>query len=140
MNSRKTRPLLVWIVSILLLLMALSQVTSHTLILLLDPSIQSPQVRAVAGSWSAFDRLAPYLLAGLLIVSTLLLFLMRRRAIAWYSAYLVFVLFTTLQQAATTSWLEVFNSRALLAGLVQLGLFALVLGYMIWLGRRGELS
>ena len=139
MNSRTPRPLLVWIISILLVLMALSQVTSHTLVLLLDPSIQPPQVRAVAESWSAFDGMAPYLLAGLLILSMILFFLMRRRAIPWYSAYLVLALLSTLQQAATTSWLEVFSSRALLAALAELSLFALVLGYMIWLRRRGSL-
>ena len=138
-NEKTLRPLLVWVISILFSLMAISQLFSHTLLLLLPPSIHLPEVQATIASWSILDRLSPYILDIILLISMILLFRLKKNSTTWFSIYLGLLFLATIQQALTTSWLENFGAIGIISSLGGLAFFSVALGYMFWLKKRNIL-
>ena len=137
--ENQSRPILVWAISILLGIGAFSQFFLHTLLLLMDPAMQTPEVQATIASWSVIDWVSPYILSALLMISVVLFFRLRVSSIWWFSGYLALVFFGTVQQAVSTKWLENFGAQGAMSALVQLGLMFGVLGYIIWLKRHDRL-
>ena len=135
-NEQKKRPVPVTLLSILVSLMALSQICSQTVILIYGSSIAEPKLQSIVDSWSLIDYISPFVLAGLLISSMYLFFLLRKSAIIWYSIYLGLVLLATIQQALTTTWLENYGTLGVLSSAGGFLLFLLLLGYMLWLKKR----
>jgi hypothetical protein len=135
-KANKKRPVPVTLLSILVSLMALSQICSQTVLLLYGTSAADPLVQSIYDSWSVLDYVSPFILAGILIISMALFFLMRKSAVTWFSIYLGLLLLTTIQQALTTAWLENYGMQGVLSSAGGFFLFLLLLGYMLWLRKR----
>jgi len=140
--ARKTqsRPILVWVISIIFSLMALSQIISQSLLLFLNPSLQLPEVQSTIESWSVLDRLSPYVVAILLLVSMVQLFRLQRNSINWLAIYIGLVFLLSIQQAITTKWLDNFGVTGLISAFGGIVIFLIVLGYMLWLRKREVLT
>jgi hypothetical protein len=117
-----SRPKLVWVISVMVGLMAVSQLVILSSLLVLGPS--SPGLRNVAASVSAFDWLTLYVLAAILLTSMVLLFRLRRRAVSWFGAYIGLSSWVAWGYALSPETPPYFDELVSLAGLlVALGIF-----------------
>ena len=139
-KKTQSRPILVWVISIIFSLMALSQIISQSLLLFLSPTLQLPDVQSTIESWSVLDRVSPYVVAILLLVSTVQLFRLQRNSINWLAIYIGLVFLLSIQQALTTKWLDNFGLKGLISAFGGILLFLIVLGYMLWLRKREVLT
>lgn len=78
------RPRLVWVISVIVGLMAASQLV----ILSFALSSSNPGVRNTVASVSAFEWLTLYVLAAILLTSMVFLFRLQKRAITWFAVYI----------------------------------------------------
>ena len=126
-----SRPKLVWVISIVVGLMAASQVVVLSSLLLLGPS--SPELRDIIASVPAFDWLTLYVLAGILFTSMVFLFRLRSRAVSWFAVYIGLGSWAALGYAIAPMNPPYFDELVSLGGLlVALGIF----GYMLRLRKR----
>jgi hypothetical protein len=139
-KQKQSRPILVWVIAILFSLMAISQIITHSLLLFLSPSLQAPQVQATIASWSFLDRISPYVLAIVLLVSMIQLFRLQKTSINWLGAYIGLIVLLSIQQAFTTTWLDNYGLTGVLSALGGIIIFVIALGYMLWLKRKAVLT
>ena len=126
-----SRPKLVWVISIVVGLMAASQVVVLSSLLLLGPS--RPDLRDIIASVPAFDWLTLYVLAGILFTSMVFLFRLRSRAVSWFAVYIGLGSWAALGYAIAPMNPPYFDELVSLGGLlVALGIF----GYMLRLRKR----
>ncbi len=116
--------------------MAVSQIFVQTLLLSLDPSTQLPEVRNTIESWSIVDRVLPYVMAALLLISTFLFFRLQKSSTNWFGIYTALQLVLLLRQAITTNWLVNYGLRGAILGFGGLAVFVIALGYMLWLRKE----
>jgi hypothetical protein len=138
-NQKLKRPVPVTLLSILVSLMALSQICSQAVIIQFRNTVADPKLQSIVDSWSFFDYISPFILAGLAIISMALFFLLRKSALTWFLIYLGLLLLTTIQQALTTTWLEHYGMQGVLSSAGGFLLLTALLGYMLWLKKRGVL-
>lgn len=131
---REDRPVLVWIVSVVLGLMAVSQIVILSLPLFLDAS---DRLQGALASVSVLDRLALCVLAAILLKSMIALFRLRKRAIDWFVVYIGLGSAGALFYAATPQQEPHFDDLVSLGGLLVA--FA-VLAYMLRLSKRNKLA
>jgi hypothetical protein len=130
-----SRPKLVWVISIVVGLMAASQLAILSSLLVLGPS--SPGLRDIVASVSAFDWLTLYVLAASLLTSMVFLFRLRRRAVSWFGVYIGLCSWATWGYALSPENPPYFDELVSLAGLLAaLGVFA----YMLRLRQRRVLA
>jgi len=123
------RPRPVWVISVVVGLMAASQLV----ILSFALSSSNAAIRNTIATVSAFEWLTLYVLATILLVSMVLLFRLRRRAISWFAAYIGLSSWVAWGYAIAPGNPPFFDELVSLGGLiVALG----VLGYMFRLRRR----
>jgi hypothetical protein len=123
------RPKLVWVISGIVGLMAASQLVILSLVL----TSSNTAIRNTIASVSAFEWLTLYVLATILLVSMVLLFRLRRRAISWFVVYVGLSSWVAWGYAIAPGNPPFFDELVSLGGLVvALG----VLGYMFQLRRR----
>jgi len=139
-KKTQSRPILVWVISIIFSLMALSQIISQSLLLFLSPSLQLPEVQSMVESWSVLDRVSPYVVAILLLVSMVQLFRLQRNSVNWLAIYIGLVFLLSIQQAITTKWIDNFGVKGLISAFGGIVLFLIALGYMLWLRKREVLT
>jgi hypothetical protein len=130
-----SRPKLVWVISIVVGLMAASQLLILSSLFALGPS--SPGLRNMIASVSAFDWLTLYVLAGILLTSMVFLFRLRSRAVSWFAVYIGLGSWAALGYAVAPMNPPYFDELISLGGLlVALGIF----GYMLRLRKRHVLT
>ena len=130
---RIARPKLVWVISVIVGLMAASQLT----ILSFALTSSNPGVRNVATSLGTFDWLMLYVLAAILLASMVLLFRLRRRAVSWFAVYIGLASWAAWGLALAPVNPPYFDELVSLGGLlVALG----VLAYMLRLRKRKILT
>jgi hypothetical protein len=134
-HARVSRPNLVWVISIVLGVMAASQVIILSLLLLLGSSRQA--LGGALAPLSALDWVSLYLLAGILLTSMVLFFRMRKISILWFVAYIGLGSCAALLLALTPAREPYFNELASLAGL---SVALTVLGYMLQLKKQRRLA
>ena len=139
MRREARRPGLVWVVVILCLLAAGSQLLNHTLVLIATRPA-SPELHKYFDSWSILDKATPYVLDALLILAAASLFALRSRAVSLFAAYGAAAAVGSVQHALTTRWLDLFGWAGIAAVGANLTLFLLVLWYVIRLRSRGVLT
>ena len=131
-NQGVSRPKSVWIISIVLGFMAVSQVVILSSFLVLDFSS-----RSVLDALSAFDWLALYALAAILLTAMVSFFRLRKSSIQWFALYIGLGSWGAVLYAITPEREPHFDELASLAGL----LVALaVLGYMVRLRKQRKLA
>ena len=128
-----SRPKLVWVISVVLGLMAASQFV----ILSFALSSSSPELRNIIASVSAFDWMMLYVLATILLVSMVYLFRLRRRAVAWFAAYIGLSSWMAFGYALAPNNPPYFDELVSLCGLI---VALAVLGYMLQLRKRKVLT
>jgi hypothetical protein len=133
---KPSRPLLVWIISIIFSFMAISQIVTQSLLLFLSPSVQLPEVQATIESWSILDRIAPYILAIILLISMLQFFRLQRNSTNWLGAYIGLAFLLSVQQASTTKWLDSYGLKGLIGAFGGIVIFMIALGYILWLRKK----
>ena len=127
------RPKLVWVISVIVGLMAASQVV----ILSFALSSSHTGVRNMIASVSPFDWLTLYVLAAVLLTSMVLLFRLRSRAVSWFAVYIGLSSWVAWGYALSPGNPPYFDELVSLGGLiVALG----VLGYMLRLRKRKVLT
>jgi hypothetical protein len=127
------RPRLVWVISLVVGLMACSQLV----ILSFALSSANSGVRNVIASVAAFEWLTLYVLATILLTSMTLLFRLRSRAVAWFSVYIGLSSWMAWAYALNPASPPYFDELVSLGGL----LVALsVLWYMLRLRKRKVLT
>lgn len=127
------RPKLVWVISIVVGLMAASQIA----ILSLALTSSDTAIRNIIASVSAFDWLMLYVLAAILLTSMVLLFRLRRRAVSWFAVYVGLASWMVWGYALAADNPPYFDELVSLGGLmVALG----VLAYMLRLRKRKVLT
>jgi len=85
MESVETaRPKLVWVISVIVGLMAASQLV----ILSFALGSSNPGIRNTVASVSAFEWLTLYALATILLTSMVFLFRLQKRAVTWFAVYI----------------------------------------------------
>ncbi len=139
-KKTQSRPILVWVISIIFGLMALSQIISQSLLLFLSPSFQLPEVQSIIESWSVLDRVSPYIVAMILLVSMVQLFRLQRNSVNWLGVYIGLIFLLSIQQAVTTKWIDNFGLKGLISAFGGIVIFLIVLGYMLWLRKREVLA
>ena len=127
------RPKLIWVISVIVGLMAASQVV----ILSFALSSSNTGVRNMIASVSPFDWLTLYVLAAILLTSMVLLFRLRSRAVSWFAVYTGLSSWVAWGYAIAPGNPPFFDELVSLGGLiVALG----VLGYMLRLRKRKVLT
>ncbi len=139
-KEKKSRPILVWVISIIFSLMAISQIITQSLLLFLSPALQSPEVQSILESWSLLDRISPYVLDLVLLVSMVQFFRLQKSSINWLGGYIGLAVLLSIQQALTTAWLDNYGLMGLLSALGGIVIFVIALGYMLWLKKRDVLT
>lgn len=123
------RPKLVWAITGIVGLMA----TSQLVILSLALTSSNAVIRNTIAGVSAFEWLTLYVLSTILLVSMVLLFRLRRRAISWFAVYVGLSSWVAWGYAIAPENPPYFDELVSLGGLMlALG----VLGYMFRLRRR----
>ena len=131
--AKVARPKLVWAISVIVGLMA----TSQLVILSLALSSSDARVRNMAASLGPFDWLILYVLAAILLVSMVFLFRLRRRAVLWFAVYVGLASWAAWGLALAPANPPYFDELVSLGGLlVALG----VLAYMLRLRKRKVLT
>jgi len=131
--AKIARPKLVWVISVIVGLMAASQLV----ILSLALSSSDAGVRNMAASLGPFDWLMLYVLAAILLVSMVFLFRLRRRAVSWFAVYIGLASWAAWGLALAPVNPPYFDELVSLGGLlVALG----VLAYMLRLRKREILT
>jgi hypothetical protein len=127
------RPKLVWFISVIVGLMAASQLV----ILSFALSSSNPGVRDIIASVSALDWLTLYVLATILLTSMVFLFRLRSRAVSWFAVYIGLSSWAAWGYAVASGNPPYFDELVSLGGLiVALGVF----GYMLRLRKRKVLT
>ena len=127
------RPKLVWVISVVVGLVAASQIG----ILSLALTSSDAGIRNIATSVSPFDWLMLYVLATILLTSMVLLFRLRRRAIVWFAVYIGVSSWMAWGYALAADNPPFFDEIVSLGGLtVALALLA----YMLRLRKRNVLT
>ncbi len=139
-KKMQSRPILVWVISIVFSLGALSQIISQSLLLFLSPTLQLPEVQSTIESWSILDRVSPYIVAILLLVSMVQLFRLQRNSVNWLGIYIGLVFLLSIQQAVTTEWIDNFGVKGLVSAFGGIVICLVVFGYMLWLRKREVLT
>lgn len=130
-----SRPRLVWVISIVVGLIAVADIAILSWLFVRSPS--SPALQNVVASVSPFDWLTLYVLSGILLVSMVFLFRLRRRAISWFTAYIGLASWAAWAYAIAPANPPFFDELVSLAGLaLALG----ILGYMLRLRKRHVLT
>lgn len=130
-----SRPKLVWVISIVVGLMAVSQIVILSSLFVLGPA--SSGLRNMIASVSAFDWLTLYVLAGILLTSMFFLFRLRSRAVSWFAVYIGLCSWVVLGYAISPENPPYFDELVSLGGLLAaLGIF----GYMLRLRQRHVLT
>ena len=127
------RPKLVWIISVIVGLMAVSQL----LILSFALSSSNTAVRNMIASVSAFDWLTLYVLAAILLASMVFLFRLRSRAVSWFAVYIGLSSWAVWGYAIAPENPPYSDELVSLAGLI-VALF--IFGYMVRLRKRKVLT
>ncbi len=128
-----SRPKLVWVISIVAGLMAVSQLVISSFAL----SSSNTGVRNMIASVSMFEWLTLYVLAAILLTSMVFLFRLRRRAVSWFAVYVGLSSWVVWGYALAPENPPYFDELVSLGGLiVALG----VLGYMLRLRQRKVLT
>ena len=132
-SPRIARPTLVWIISVILGLMAASQLVILSFVL----SSSNTAIKDTIAAVSFFDWLTLYVLATILLTSMVFLFRMRRRAVSWFAVYVGLSSWVAWGYALAPENPPFFDELVSLGGLVvALG----VLGYMLRLRKRAILA
>ena len=130
-----SRPKLVWVISTVVGLMAISQLVILSSLFVFGSSSQS--LRTLIASASRFDWLTLFVLAGILLTSMVFLFRLRRRAVPWFGVYIGLGSWVALGYAIAPMNPPYFDELVSLGGLlVALGIF----GYMLRLRKRRVLT
>jgi hypothetical protein len=129
--SHIARPKLVWVISLIVGLMAASQ------LVILSFALASSTPGNIATSLGTFDWLMLYVLAAILLVSMVYLFRLRRHAILWFAVYVGLGSWAAWGLALAPANPPYFDELVSLGGLlVALG----VLAYMLRLRKRKILT
>lgn len=137
-NERRRRPALVWAISIVVGLVALTQLLIQTLPFLPSQSAQLvAALRDAVASVPMLDRATLFLLSAILLTSMTLFFRMRRSSIGWFVAYLALGSAAAVRYALTAARDPWFDAKASLIGVT---ITALILVYMWRLKRRHALA
>ena len=132
-SLRIARPTLVWVISVILGLMAASQLVILSFVL----SSSNTAIKDTIAAVSFFDWLTLYVLATILLTSMVFLFRMRRRAVSWFAVYVGLSSWVAWGYALAPENPPFFDELVSLGGLVvALG----VLGYMLRLRKRAILA
>ena len=116
--------------------MAISQIITQSFLLLLNPSVQPPKVRATIESWSILDRFSPFILAIILLVSMFQLFRLQGNSTNWLGVYIGLAFLLSVQQAITTKWFDNYGPKSLPSAFGGILIFIVALGYMLWLRKK----
>jgi hypothetical protein len=116
---------MVWVVSIVLGLMAVSQIVILSSLFVLESS--SPAVRHALASSPPFDWLTLYVLAGILLTSMVFLFRLRRRAVSWFAVYIGLASWVALGYAIAPDKPPYFDELPSLGGML---VALIILSYM----------
>jgi hypothetical protein len=100
-SAKSARPVLVFVISVLLGLMA--GVTALTLawFLFADATLLSPQTRFARDSLSVLDWSSLFAMSALLLTSRVMLFRLRKSSLSWFGAYLALGLLGSVWYALT---------------------------------------
>ena len=138
-ESKRKRPIAVWIIGILCILTAISQLMSHSTIISGRLEYEA-QMQEYVNSWSLLDKVFPYILSILLLASAVSLVAMKRKALHLFGAYFVLVLLATIQHSITTLWLDIYGSIGVFSVLVGIVLTGAIVWYVYRLSVRGDLT
>lgn len=135
MSIVSARPRLVGVISIIVGLMAVSNIVILSATLVLGSS--NPALQSVIESASAFDWFTLYVLSAILLMSMVSLFRLRRRAVSWFAVYIGLASFVGLGYALSPENPPFFDE---LVGLGGLFVALAILGYMLVLRNRQVLT
>jgi hypothetical protein len=136
---KKGRPILVWIITIFLGWSALSALFSDAMALFTRvPSEAILQHHIPSLAW--LDHVFTWGLNILLLIAIVSLFRLQARAIPLFVAYIAGILLTQVWNILTTDWLTRYGMNGGILGFaVGMGIFILVLVYIVHLRKQGKL-
>lgn len=138
LDSARQRPVMVWAISIVVGLIALSQLLIQSMPMLPGSSVQiMPALSEVVASTPILDRTILFLSSAILLTSMVLLFRMRMTSLVWFSGYLGLGAAAVARYALTPTREAWFSGPASLIGIA---IAAAILTYMWQLKRREILT
>ena len=97
-TREQKRPLLVTFIAVIFILNAISGISSITILLSPPITASNPEVFAAVETWSALERISPYILNVLLITSMVLLFFLKKSSLPLFAIYLGLELIIAVQR------------------------------------------
>ncbi len=136
--DKREKPILLIIVSIFLILAALSGMGSRYTIINSD-QVGSKTFQAYLNSWSLLDKIIPFVLNPLLILSSF--FMLKRKAISikLFLVYLILTLLGTTVHIISSKWYEYYGMKGIAATVGSLSVMIAVYLYLRSLKKKGIL-
>jgi hypothetical protein len=135
----RQRPIWIWIIVLFYGCGAISQLVTHTMMLTQAMPIPT-ELTGYLESWTVFDKVIPYILSLLLLVTLVYMFLLRKVAVSLFGIYVGLAFLATVQQAITTNWLASYGMIGVVSAGFGLFLSGLSILYLIRLKTRHVLA
>ena len=137
-NDNK-KPVLLKVISVVIIIAGISGIISNYM---LQSGYQAVNVRfqSYLDSWTLIDKIVPYVLNPLLILSAICMSKYKLISLKLYLAYLILVLLSTIIHFLSTSWYEYYGLKGIAATTVSMSISLGVYFYLLKLEKSGKLT
>jgi hypothetical protein len=137
-TPKPTRPALIYVISTALGLVATTTTLVLAWLLFADAALLDPATRFARDSLSVLDWGTVLGMSALLLISTVMLFRLRKSSMYWFGAYLAVGVLGSVWYALTPGLERHFDVRVTSFGGIPIGIAVLL--YMFWLKKRAVLA